>query len=70
MGFGSHRPTRVSLLNARHQTVRLSRQRERRDWSVEDWKRIAWSDKSRLRLLHAEGKLRIWWQTHEAMDRA
>ncbi|GFU44450.1 HTH_Tnp_Tc3_2 domain-containing protein [Trichonephila clavipes] len=37
-------PTRVPLLNAHHQTARLSWTREHRDWSVEDWKRVAWSN--------------------------
>ncbi|GFU78487.1 transposable element Tcb1 transposase [Trichonephila clavipes] len=46
MGFGSRRPTRVPLLNARHRPARLAWARERRDWIVEDWKRVAWSDES------------------------
>ncbi|GFV70371.1 HTH_Tnp_Tc3_2 domain-containing protein [Trichonephila clavipes] len=41
-----HRPTRVPLLNARHRFARLAWARERRDWSVEDWKRVTWSDES------------------------
>ncbi|GFS80838.1 transposable element Tc1 transposase [Trichonephila clavipes] len=44
MDFGSHRPTRVPLLNASHRTSRLAWAREHRDCSVEDWKRVAWSD--------------------------
>ncbi|GFW54650.1 HTH_Tnp_Tc3_2 domain-containing protein [Trichonephila clavipes] len=36
MGFGSCRPTRVSLFNARHMAARLAR--EYRDCRVEDWK--------------------------------
>ncbi|GFY26318.1 transposable element Tc1 transposase [Trichonephila clavipes] len=35
-----------------------------------DWKRVAWSDESRFRLLNADGRLRIWRQAHEAMDTA
>jgi len=68
MGFGSRRPTRVPLLNARHRAARLAWAREHRDWSVEDWKRVAWSDESRFRLMNADGRLRIWRQAHEAMD--
>ncbi|GBN55591.1 hypothetical protein AVEN_183347-1 [Araneus ventricosus] len=37
---------------------------------LEDWKRVAWSDESQFRLLHADGRLRIWCQAHEAMDPA
>ncbi|GFY10409.1 transposable element Tc1 transposase [Trichonephila clavipes] len=35
LGFGSHRQTKVPLLNARHRTARLVCAREHRDWSVE-----------------------------------
>ncbi|GBM53755.1 Transposable element Tcb2 transposase [Araneus ventricosus] len=50
---------------------RLSRiAREHREWTREDWKRVAWSDESRFRLFRADGKLRIWRQVHEAMDPA
>ncbi|GFY02733.1 transposable element Tc1 transposase [Trichonephila clavipes] len=49
---------------------RLDWAREPRDWSVEDWKRVAWSDESLIRLLKADGRLRIWRQAHEAMDPA
>ncbi|GFV64044.1 hypothetical protein TNCV_3144351 [Trichonephila clavipes] len=44
--------------------------RKLRDWSIEYWKQIAWSDESRFRLLNAEERLRIWRQAHEVMDPA
>ncbi|GFW74405.1 uncharacterized protein TNCV_2413041 [Trichonephila clavipes] len=43
---------------------------ESTDWSVEVWKRVAWRDESRFRLLHTDGRMRIWHQAHEAMDPA
>ncbi|GBN10774.1 Transposable element Tcb2 transposase [Araneus ventricosus] len=67
MGFGSSRSTRIPLLNARHRAARLAWVRE---WTLEDWKRVAWSDESRFRLLHVDGSLMIWRQAHEAMDSA
>ncbi|GFT49446.1 elongation factor 2 [Trichonephila clavipes] len=42
MGFESHRPKRVPLLNARYRAARLAWARKHRDWSVEAWKRVAW----------------------------
>ncbi|GFX69386.1 HTH_Tnp_Tc3_2 domain-containing protein [Trichonephila clavipes] len=67
-GFGSHRPTRVPLLDTRHWAARLAWAKDHRGWSVEDWELLAWSDDSPFRLLNANGKLRIWRQAHEAMD--
>ncbi|GFW20165.1 transposable element Tc1 transposase [Trichonephila clavipes] len=66
MGFGSHRPTRVPLLKARH----LAWERKPRDWNVEDWKQVAWCDESRFRLLNADRRLRIWVMAHEAINPA
>ncbi|GFX57198.1 HTH_Tnp_Tc3_2 domain-containing protein [Trichonephila clavipes] len=63
LGFGSRRPTRIPLLNDRHQAARLA---WARDCSVEDWKRVSWSDESRFRRLNVIGRLRIWRQAHEA----
>ncbi|GFY17069.1 HTH_Tnp_Tc3_2 domain-containing protein [Trichonephila clavipes] len=57
--FGSRRSTRVPLLSALHWAARLAWAREHRDWSVEDWKRVAWNDESRFRLLNADGRLII-----------
>ncbi|GFV48188.1 uncharacterized protein TNCV_3554671 [Trichonephila clavipes] len=45
-------------------------EQENKDWRVEDWKRVAWSDESRFQLLNADGRLRIWRQAHESMDPA
>ncbi|GFX67704.1 HTH_Tnp_Tc3_2 domain-containing protein [Trichonephila clavipes] len=64
------RPMRVPLLNACQQAARLAWTREHGDWSVEDWKRVTWSDDTRIRLLNADGRLKIWRQAHEAMDLA
>ncbi|GFU85476.1 transposable element Tc1 transposase [Trichonephila clavipes] len=60
----------LPLLNARHEAARLVWAREHRDWSVEDWKRVAWRDESRFRQFNSDGRLRIWRQAHETMDPA
>ncbi|GFX13404.1 transposable element Tcb2 transposase [Trichonephila clavipes] len=44
IGFGSHPPTRVPLLNARGQAAHLARAREHKDWSQDS----CTSHKSRL----------------------
>ncbi|GFW43911.1 transposable element Tcb2 transposase [Trichonephila clavipes] len=66
MGFVSHQPTRVFLLNTFHRVTHLAWAREHRDWSVEDWKQVSWSDEFRIRLLNAEGVLNICRHVHEA----
>ncbi|GBN46481.1 Transposable element Tcb2 transposase [Araneus ventricosus] len=68
MGFESRRPTKVQLLNARHRAARLAWARESREWTLEDWNCVAWSDESRFRLFHADRRLKIWRQPQEVMD--
>ncbi|GFV67797.1 transposable element Tc1 transposase [Trichonephila clavipes] len=70
MGFGRHRNARVPLRNARHRIVCLTWTIEHRDWNVENWKRVAWRNESRFRLLNSDGRLRIWHQALEAMNPA
>lgn len=68
MGYGSRRPTRVPLLDARHRLQRLSWARDHIGWTLDDWKTVAWSDESRFRLVRADGRVRVWRRPHEAMD--
>ncbi|GBM65648.1 Transposable element Tc1 transposase [Araneus ventricosus] len=59
MGLCSRRPTRVPLLTKRHRQLRLQWAREHRDWSVDEWKRVAWSDESRFLIHHVDGRVRV-----------
>ncbi|GFV67216.1 transposable element Tcb2 transposase [Trichonephila clavipes] len=65
---GSRRPTRVPLLNAHQRAALLAWAIEHRDWSLEAWKPVTWSDKSQFRFLNADGRVRIWREVHETMD--
>ncbi|GFY23559.1 transposable element Tcb2 transposase [Trichonephila clavipes] len=70
IGFGIRQPTRVTLVNVCHQAARLAWARDYRDWSVKNWKRVAWIDESSFRLLNTNGKLIRWRKAHESMDHA
>ncbi|GFU71879.1 transposable element Tcb1 transposase [Trichonephila clavipes] len=59
MGLRSKRPTRVPLLTKRHRQQHLRWAREHRDWSMDQWERVAWSDESRFVIHHADGHIRI-----------
>ncbi len=43
-------------------------QKAHQDWTIEDWKNVAWSDGSRFLLRHSDGRVRIWRKEHESMD--
>ncbi|GBM66903.1 Transposable element Tc1 transposase [Araneus ventricosus] len=66
MGLCSRRPTRVPLLTKRHRQLRLQWAREHRDWIMDEWKRVAWSDESRF-LIHHDGRVRVRHLTGEQL---
>ena len=67
MGYSSRRPHRVPLLSAKNRKLRLQFAQAHRNWTIEDWKNIAWSDESRFLLQHSGGMVRILRQRHENM---
>ncbi len=68
MDYSSRRPHRVPLLSAKNRTRRLQFTQAYQNWTIEDWKNVAWSDESRFLLRHSDGRVRIWHKEHESMD--
>ncbi|GBL79376.1 hypothetical protein AVEN_92567-1 [Araneus ventricosus] len=59
MGLCSRLPTRVPLLTKRHRQLRLQWAREHRDWTMDEWKRVAWSDEYQFLIHHVDGRVRV-----------
>ncbi len=68
MGYSSRRPHQVPLLSAKNRKRRLHLAQAHQNWTIEDWKSVAWSDESRFLLRHSDGRVRIWRKEHESMD--
>ncbi len=68
MGYSSRRPHRVPRLSAKNRKCMLQFAQAHQNWTIEDWKNIAWSDESRFLLRHSGGRVRIWCKEHESMD--
>ncbi len=68
MGYSSRRTHQVPLLSAKNRKRRLQFARAHQNWTIEDWKNVAWSDESRFLLQHSDGRVRIWCKEHESMD--
>ncbi len=68
MGYSSRRPHRVPLLSAKNRKRRLQFAEAPQNWTIEDWKNVAWSDESRFLLRHSDGRVRIWRKEHQSMD--
>jgi len=66
MSYNCRRPhTHWVLLQIRK---RLQFARAHQNWTVENWKNVAWSDESRFPLRHSDGRVRIWREMNENMD--
>ncbi len=46
MGYSSRRPHRVLLLSAKNRIRRIQFTQTHQNWTIEDWKNVAWSDES------------------------
>ncbi len=68
MDYISRRPRRVLFLSAKNRKWRLQFTQAHQNWTIEDWKNVAWSDESRFLLRHSDGTVRIWHKEHESMD--
>ncbi len=68
MGSSSRRPHRVPLLSAKNRKRRLQFAQAHQNWTIEDWKNVAWSDESLFLLRHSDGRVRIWRKEHKSMD--
>ncbi len=68
MGYSSRRPHRVLLLSAKNRKRRIQFTQAQQNWTIEDWKNVAWSDESRFLLRYSDGRVRIWCKEHESMD--
>ncbi len=68
MGYSSRRPHHVPLLSAKNRKRRLQFTQSHRNWTIEDWKNVAWSDESRFLLRHSDGRVKIWRKEPESMD--
>ncbi len=68
MGSSSRRPHRVLLLSDKNRKRRIQFTQDHYNWTIEDWKNVAWSDESRFLLRHSDYRVRIWCKEHESMD--
>ncbi len=68
MGYSSRRPHRVLLLSAKNRKRRLQFTQAHQNWTIEDWKNVAWSDESRFSLQHSDIWVRILCKEYESMD--
>ena len=56
------------LLTPRHRRERLDFALAHRDWTVEDWKRVVWSDETKINRLGSDGRKWAWKRAGEGLS--
>ena len=51
---------KMPLLSSRHRKERMDFAVAHKDWTVEDWKRVVWSDETKINRLGSDGKKWVW----------
>ncbi|GFT95333.1 transposable element Tcb2 transposase [Trichonephila clavipes] len=66
--FWRQRLTLVPLLTALHKALCLAWAHQHRHHTVNDWKHVTSSDECHFQLNRADGRVRVWRQSHESLD--
>lgn len=65
LGFRSRVAPKKPFLNDTHMNHRLAFAKKYRNWTVDDWKRVIWTDESSFELGKNSRRIRVWRKTHE-----
>ena len=56
------------LLSAKHRKAHLDFAYAHRDWTIEDWKKIIWSDETKINHLGSDGHKWVWKKAGEGLS--
>jgi hypothetical protein len=56
------------LLTKRHRRERLDFALSHQDWTVEDWKKVVWSDETKINRLGSDGRKWVWKKAGEGLS--
>ena len=67
-GFYSATKKKVLMLKKTHQERRLEFAKYHQNWTVEDFKRVLWSDETKINRIGSDGKTYIWKERGEQLS--
>jgi transposase len=63
MGFEAKKKIKKPLLTSRHKKARYEWAMEHKDWTVDDWRRVIFSDETKVNIWGSDG-CRYYWKRH------
>jgi transposase len=67
-GLQSATKKKVPMLKQTHRQRRLKFAQYHENWTVEDWKRVLWSDETKINWIGSDGKVYVWKQKGESVS--
>ena len=64
-GFRSATKKNVSILKGSHHQQYLKFTQYHGNWTVEDWKKVLWTDETKINRIGSDGKVCVWKQQGE-----
>ena len=68
VGLRSATKKKVPMLKASYRQHRLKFARDHENWTVEDWKRVLWSDETKINRIGSDGKVYVWKKRDEPLS--
>jgi transposase len=68
LGYGCYKPTYKPGLTKEAKAARLAWCLEHKDWTLEDWKNVIWSDETSVTMGGQRGRIRVWRLNSEAYN--
>lgn len=59
-GFATRAKRKKPLLSKKHREKRLDFAKKFKDWTVQDWSRVVWSDESKFQIFSSDGREYCW----------
>ncbi|KAG1022758.1 hypothetical protein G6F25_013142 [Rhizopus arrhizus] len=66
-GLGAIEKPKKPLLSAKNIRKRLSWCMAHKDWTVDDWKRVVWSDETKINRFNSDGRTWTWIRSGESL---
>ena len=67
-GLKAVKKVKKPALNSRHRKRRLEFAREYREWTIENWKKIVWSDETKINRICSDGIQFTWRRDNREKD--